>query len=217
MTVQRELAAASPPAWRSGRQQLVIAGCVVCFPRGQGGRGAIGDRAWAAAAVWRGGRLAAEATVDGQAGAVYEPGLLALREGPCLEAAVRALRLWPDVLLVDATGRDHPRRAGLALQLGAVLDLPTVGITHRPLLARGRWPQDVAGATAPLMLAGERVAVWLRTRRGARPLAVHGAWRTSVDEAVRVALAASGRYRTPEPLRDARRLARSARAAAHAG
>jgi deoxyribonuclease V len=30
-----------------------------------------------------------------------------------------------DALLVDATGRDHPRRAGLALHLGAMLDLPT--------------------------------------------------------------------------------------------
>ena len=30
----------------------------------------------------------------------------------------------PDVLLLDGTGRDHPRRCGLAVHLGAVLDLP---------------------------------------------------------------------------------------------
>ncbi|HEY8236284.1 MAG TPA: endonuclease V, partial [Gaiellaceae bacterium] len=74
------------------------------------------------------------------AGNAYEPGLLALREGPVLETAVRALTARPDALLVDATGRDHPRRAGLALQLGAILDLPSVGVTHRPLLADGDWP-----------------------------------------------------------------------------
>jgi len=48
--------------------------------------------------------------------------------------------------LVNATGRDHPRRAGLALQLGAVLDLPSVGVTHTPLLAQGEWPPGEAGA-----------------------------------------------------------------------
>ncbi|MBV8941103.1 MAG: endonuclease V [Solirubrobacterales bacterium] len=43
------------------------------------------------------------------------PGTLALREGRLLEAAVRALPAMPDVLLVNATGRDHPRGAGLAV------------------------------------------------------------------------------------------------------
>ena len=76
--------------------------------------------------------------VTGVAGAPYVPGLLALRIGPLMERAVHGLATRPDVVLLDATGRDHPRGAGLALQLGAVLGLPTVGITHRPLLARGR-------------------------------------------------------------------------------
>ena len=66
-----------------------------------------------------------------------------------------ALMAWQKELageapLVDTTGRDHPRRAGLATSLGAVLDLPTVGVTHRPLLAAGDWPDDRRGATAPL-------------------------------------------------------------------
>jgi hypothetical protein len=75
--------------------------------------------------------------VPGYAGAPYEPGLLALREGAILEAAVRTLRELPDALLVDATGGDHPRRAGLALQLGAALELPTVGHAP-PARRRGR-------------------------------------------------------------------------------
>jgi deoxyribonuclease V len=141
----------------------------------------------------------------------YEPGLLALREGALLEAAVRALRAEPDVLLVDATGGDHPCRAGVALHLGAVLDIPTVGVTHRPLAAEGDWPQDERGARSPLLLEGELVGYWLRTRENTRPLAVHAAWRTDPDTAVAVALAVS-RARTPEPLRRARTLARKARA-----
>jgi len=149
--------------------------------------------------------------VPGRAGAPYEPGLLALREGALLEAVVRALPERPDVLLVDATGRDHPRRAGLALQLGAVLELPTVGVTHRPLAAEGEWPADERGARSPLLLGGELVGYWLRTRAGTRSLAVHAAWRTDPDTAATVVLSAS-RARTPEPLRRARRRAREARA-----
>jgi deoxyribonuclease V len=138
--------------------------------------------------------------------------LLALREGPCLEAAVRALTLTPDVLLVDATGRDHPRRAGLALHLGAVTGLPTVGVTHRPLLADGPSPADEPGAHTPLRLDGECVGAWVRTRAGARPLAIHIGWRTTLESAIDVVLASLHGHRTPEPLRRARHLARVMRA-----
>jgi deoxyribonuclease V len=169
----------------------------------------------AGAAVTRGRRLVAAATSAGVAGAPYQQALLALREGPLLEAAVRALPARPDVLLVNATGRDHPRRAGLALHLGAVLDLPTVGVTDRPLLARGSWPDDAAGAAVPLLLDGEPVGCWLRTQPGVRPVAVHAAWQTGVEVAVAVVLAATRRpARTPEPLRRARTAARVARARA---
>ena len=51
---------------------------------------------------------------------------------------MRALEVEPDLLLVNATDRDHRRRAGLALHLGALLDLPTVGVTHRAFADRGR-------------------------------------------------------------------------------
>jgi deoxyribonuclease V len=124
---------------------------------------------------------------------------------------VRALPITPEVLVVNATGRDHPRRAGLALQLGAVLGLPTVGVTTRPLVAEGTWPRDARDATAPLRLGGEVVGCWVRTRAGAKPLAIHAAWRTDPDDAVLVVLAATRRTPSPEPLRRARTLARTRR------
>jgi deoxyribonuclease V len=202
---QARLGALEPAAWRFAPDARV-AGVFVCFARGESGPGRAGDPAWAAACVGR--RTTA---VPGYAGAAYEPGLLALREGALLEAAVRALPELPDVLLVDATGRDHPRRAGLALQLGAVLEVPTVGVTHRPLVAEGEWPADERGARSPLLRGGDLVGYWLRTRVGTRPLAVHAAWRTDPEAAAHVVLSAS-RARTPEPLRRARRRAREARA-----
>jgi deoxyribonuclease V len=204
---QLRLGALEPPLWQSALGARV-GGVFVCFRRGGSGPGKAGDAAWAAAAVGD-----ETVIVPARAGDPYEPGLLALREGALLEAAVRALAEPPDVLMVDATGRDHPRRAGLALQLGAVLDLPTVGVTHRPLAAEGEWPPDERGARSPLRLGGKVVGYWLRTRAGTRPLAVNAAWRTEADAAADVVLATC-RARTPEPLRAARRRAREARAAA---
>ncbi len=209
---QRALAGAAPEPWTLPDGPLAVGACVVVFARGQTGAGAHGDPAWAAAAVLRGREAIAEATVAGEAAGPYVPGLLALREGPCLEAAVRALAIAPNVLLVDATGADHPRRAGLALHLGAVTGLPTIGVTHRPLLAEGAWPSDAHGARSPLTLDGAQVGAWVRTRAGARPVAVHAGWRTTLDVAIEVVLSCSLGRRTPEPFRHARKLARIARA-----
>lgn len=172
------------------------------------------ERGWAAGARKDRGRRAVTVTATGTVQVPYQPGLLALREGPLREAAVRRLDPRPDVVLVDATGRDHPRRAGLALHLGAVLDVPTVGVTDRPLAAHGDPPGDYRGEATPLWLGDELVGFWVRTRSGVRPVAAHAAWRTAPDRAVDVVLSAATKARTPQPLREARRAARGARQAA---
>jgi deoxyribonuclease V len=210
VTEQHRLADAAPEPWRPSQPPLAIGGCWVSFPRGLTGRGAAGDPAWTAAVLMLGHRVRCRAVRQGVAGAAYSPGLLALRLGPLLESVVRSLPERPGVLLLDATGRDHPRRAGLAVQLGAVLDLPTVGVTHRPLLAEGEWPSGAAD-TSPLLLGHDVVGHWLRARPGVRPLAVHAGWRTDPDTAVAVVRAALAGRRTPEPMRESRRLARRAR------
>jgi deoxyribonuclease V len=160
--------------------------------------------------------VVAQAVAAGEVGAAYLPGLLALREGPLLAEAVAALpevrAASPDVLLVDASGADHPRRAGLAIHLGWALDLPTVGITRRTLRASGEPAEPVRGRWSPLLLDGEVVAASVCTRTGARPVVAHTGWRTDIDTAVAVALAASTEgARAPVPLQEARRVAREAR------
>src|SRR5215216_135562 len=102
LDVQHVLAAAEPVPWRPTAVAPNVGACVVCFARGGAGAGAEGDPAWAAAAVLRRRRLLADSVVTGAAAAPYRTGLLALREGPLLQAAVRALHIVPDILLVDA-------------------------------------------------------------------------------------------------------------------
>jgi deoxyribonuclease V len=209
--LQQALGEMTQGRWQPPTTVLRIGACFVCFQQVQAA-GAAGDRGFAGAAVTYRRRRLAGMTSSGPAGGPYLPALPALREGPLLEQAVRALPIVPEVLLVNASGRNHPRRAGLALHLGAVLGLPTIGVTTRPLVAHGDWPTDQRAATAPLLLAGEVVGCWVRTRAGAKPVAVHAAWQTDAQDAVQVVLAATRRARTPEPLRRARTLARTPRA-----
>ncbi|MEI8412230.1 MULTISPECIES: endonuclease V [unclassified Kribbella] len=210
ISLQHALAQATPPRW-TPPERFLAGGAWICLPRGLSGPGSAGDHAWAAAVVMDGRRVVGRSSITGRTAAPYVPGLLALRLAPLFEDVVRRLRPQPEVLLLDATGRDHPRRAGLATQLGAVLDLPTVGVTHRPLTACGDWPADEAGATAPLTVDAEQVATWLRTKPGTRPLVVHPGWRTDLGTAVQVVQASLAGRRTPEPLRQARQMARRAR------
>jgi len=204
-----ELADAATP-WRPSRTPRVGA-VFVAFSTGRARRSTDPERAWAAAVAPAAGAQE-RAVMSGSVDAGYDPGHLALREGRLLERAVRSLSTLPEVLLVNATGRDHPRRAGLALHLGAVLDVPTVGVTDRPLVASGERPGGRRGDRSPLVLWGEVVGSIVRVRRGARPVCVHAAWRTDPEVALEVVAHVTGRARTPEPLRTARTLARSVRA-----
>jgi deoxyribonuclease V len=210
--LQQELSLLRPEPWTpSAGRAPVIGGCIVCFPRGDGGHGNAGDAGWAAAVLWRDGELLATSLARGAGGAEYAAGYLALREGPLLAAAVRGLPARPDVLLANGTGADHPRGFGMATHLGWALELPTVGVTHRPLFATGGEPGPDRGAASPLILDGREVGVMLRTRAGARSLAVTAGWRTDVATAVEVVLMASRGIRTPEPFRHARQAAREFR------
>jgi deoxyribonuclease V len=176
------------------------------------GAGAAGDKGFAGAAVTSRRRLLAGVTSSGPAGGPYLPTLLALRKDRCSSRPCAPCRSPPRCWSSTPPAATIPRRAGLALHLGAVLGLPTVGVTTRPLVAQGAWPVDQRAATAPLLLDNEVVGRWVRTRAGARPVAVHASWQTDAQDAVQVVLAATRRARTPEPLRRARTLARTRRA-----
>jgi deoxyribonuclease V len=212
---QQQLATATPEPSTIDPSTASIGGCWVCFPRGLAGPGTDHDPAWCATVIMLGGKVVEQQVINGTAGAPYVPGLMALRVGRVMDKAVRALSGRPDVLLLDATAHDHPRGAGLALHLGAELDIPTIGVTHRPLVASGEWPGNQRGATSSLLIDDSVVGCWLRTQSGTRPLVVHPGWRIDLANAVEVVTLLTMRRRTPEPLRRARQLARRARGAQH--
>src|SRR5437868_15434272 len=84
-------------------------------------------------------------------------------------------------------------------------------MTDDPLLATGDEPGPAWMARAPFRFGGEVVAYRVRTRKGAKPVVAHAAWRTSAEVAEEIVLGSTPLARWPEPMREARRLARALR------
>jgi deoxyribonuclease V len=148
----------------------------------------------------------------------YVPGYLGFREAPALVAAWDRLAAKPGLLLVDGHGRAHPRRCGIAVHLGVLLDVPAIGVGKSLLCGQVEGElADEAGATAPLVDRGEVVAMAVRTRARALPVYVGVGHRISLESAVVTVLALSGGRRLPLPIRLAHDAANAARRAYEAG
>jgi deoxyribonuclease V len=135
----------------------------------------------------------------------YVPGLLSFREIPLLLQAFAKLHNAPDLILADAHGWAHPRRAGLACHLGLLLDTPTVGCAKSLLIGEYQAPSLQRGSTSPLLDAAEQIGTVLRTRDGVRPVFVSTGHRVSLKSAVKLVSRCCDGYRIPKPQREADR------------
>lgn len=142
----------------------------------------------------------------------YVPGYLGFREAPALVQAWEGMARKPGLLLVDGHGRAHPRRCGIAVHLGVLLDVPAIGVGKSLLCGRVEGElADVVGATAPLVDRGEVVAMAVRTRARALPVYVGTGHRVSLETAVAIVLDLAGGRRLPLPIRLAHDAANAAR------
>lgn len=137
----------------------------------------------------------------------YVPGLLSFREMPAILQAWDQLQQKPDLLFCDGQGVAHPRRFGIACHLGVWLDLPTIGVAKQRLVGRHEDVADEKGASTPLWDKDERIGTVLRSRQGVKPLFVSPGHRISQGTAVEWVMGCLGRYRLPEPTRQAHKLA----------
>ena len=138
----------------------------------------------------------------------YVPGLLAFRELPALLVALEQLRQPPDLRLCDGHGLAHPRRFGLACHLGVITNIPSIGVAKRRLIGQHEPVGDQRGAWQPLRDGDELVGAALRTQTDVRPIYVSVGHRVSLATAIDLVLRCTPRYRRPEPLRQAHRLAK---------
>ncbi len=169
--------------------------------------GGVMARAAAVVLDWPALTVVEEAVARRETAFPYVPGLLAFRELPAVVAALESLRTTPDLLFCDGHGIAHPRRFGIACHLGLLADRPAVGVGKTRLVGADVEPARERGARVPLVDGGEVVGAVLRTRTAVRPVYVSPGHRVSLDTAVDLVLAAAPRYRLPEPIRAADRLA----------
>jgi deoxyribonuclease V len=172
------------------------------------------DRAVSAVVVLRGGAVVERSHAVSALSVPYVPGLLSFREGgPALDA-LAALDRDPDLLVVDGSGRVHPRQAGLATHLGVVLDAPAVGVAKSLLCGSldespdGRpegWRTPIRadeGVDAP---DGTVVGHAYQSRQFdsgvVNPLYVSPGHRVSAATATDLVAACGGDYKLPEPTR----------------
>lgn len=176
-----------------------VAGVDCALSRDQG-------HALSAAVVWD---REAEAVVEAAHGSAplihpYIPGYLGFREGPAVLAALAALEHPFGALLCDGMGIAHPRRCGIAVQVGVALDIPCVGIGKRRLYGVHGEPGPEPGDAVPLRdpRADEEPIGWvLRTRAGVRPVYVSPGHRIDLDASLELAKACCAGLRLPEPTR----------------
>jgi deoxyribonuclease V len=142
----------------------------------------------------------------------YVPGLLSFREAPACLAAAAKLARRPDVFMIDGQGIAHPRRLGLACHLGLFLDSPTIGCAKSRLVGDYRPPGTEKGSRSRLADRGAVIGAVVRTRANVKPVFVSVGHRCSLDDAVRIVLEWTTRYRLPEPTRLAHILVGRARA-----
>ncbi len=137
----------------------------------------------------------------------YISGLLSFREGEVILAAGEKLSLRPDAYIFDGAGIAHPRRLGIASHIGLWWDAPTVGCAKTRLIGHHTDPAPEKGASESLWHKGKKIGAVLRTRARVKPVFVSVGHRATLETACELVLRCTMRYRLPEPIRMAHRIA----------
>jgi deoxyribonuclease V len=133
----------------------------------------------------------------------YIPGLLSFRETPLIAETIKHLKTSPDVILVDGHGYSHPRRMGCACHLGLMVDVPTIGCAKKKLVGNYVEPKKEKFSVSDLIHNGEKVGLILRSRSNVKPIFISPGNNIDLPSSLRVVKSLIGKYRIPEPLRQA--------------
>ncbi|MFH1064025.1 MAG: endonuclease V [Candidatus Woesearchaeota archaeon] len=126
----------------------------------------------------------------------YIPGFLTYRESPAILAAMSKLEQKPDILIISANGILHPRKIGMASHLGILLDMPTIGVSKKPLVGEEK--------DSKVVVDDEVRGVVLKTKTHAKPIYISPGHRVSLktaEEVVRKCMVE--KHKMPEPLHEA--------------
>jgi deoxyribonuclease V len=108
----------------------------------------------------------------------YRSGFLFYRDGRAVIEAFNKLENKPDVLILACNGILHPRRIGMASQIGILLDVATIGISKKLMLG------DVKGST--IYVDKEARGYELQTREHANPVYVSPGYNVSLKTSLEI-------------------------------
>lgn len=139
----------------------------------------------------------------------YIPSYLAFRELPVMLALLQKLKeqnALADITFVDGTGTLHHRQAGIASQLGVMLNIPTIGITKS--LLHGQPERDVKtlapGEICFIEIEGRRAGAAIRPTQDAEPFFVSPGHRVDLETALHLAQCTlTSASLLPEPIQHA--------------
>jgi deoxyribonuclease V len=135
----------------------------------------------------------------------YIPTYLSFREVSPVVSAIKKLATKPDVILADGHGLAHPRRLGFASHLGLALDKPTIGVAKSILC--GEVAEASQNRWKPLVYEEEIVGAAVHTRPNVKPVYVSVGHKVTLESAVDIVLHCAPKYRIPEPIRQAHKVA----------
>ncbi|QYR53762.1 endonuclease V [Lysobacter soyae] len=118
-----------------------------------------------------------------------------------LRSALAQLSAPPDLLFVHGHGVSHASRAGLAVRLGVLMDLPTIGVARESDVGTSKPLHEMRGAFSPLREGGVQIGWVLRSKIESPPLIVSPGHRVSMAAAPELVMDVMRSDRIPEPIR----------------
>ncbi len=131
----------------------------------------------------------------------YVPGLFFYREGETILKALGKLQCDPDIIIVQGHGIAHPRRCGIASQVGLALNKPTIGCARKLLTGFHRPVPPGKSQYQPIIADGKEIGCAYRSKDGVKPIFISPGHMCSSEQARDIVVRNLRGFRLPEPLR----------------
>ena len=138
----------------------------------------------------------------------YIPGFLSLRRKLPVVAAINHFTNKFDVVMIEGAGRQHPRKYGLACEIGVEENIPVIGIITHSLWGEidYRNSTEYSDCTSfPVYDGDDKIAYFVRKKKNKRGIFVSVGNNISLNSALKIIISILI-YRIPEPLRLAKNL-----------
>jgi deoxyribonuclease V len=153
-------------------------------------------------------------TVKCEVNVPYIPTYLAFRELPVIERLMKKLDIEPSVLLVDGNGILHPYKMGIASHVGVKLGVPTIGVAKSQLCGKMKNDPGIVGSYSEIEFEKQLIGYGYKSsQRTKKPIFISPGHKVSFKTSLAV-IKGFCKYKLPEPIRQAHRLATESRNAA---